>query len=469
MDHIVVTVNGLARPLPGIAAHTTLLDWLRNPASPVARKAAPRASAARAPFSAAQPTRTAARRGPPSPRASFRSPRSTDRKSSPQRASALPKTCTRFRRSLAAVRRLAMRVLHPGLRVQHGIRVLPPRPRRGGADAGDGDSPRRAWPQRLRPARAQRQPLPLHRLPPDPRRRLRTRRPECGRSPRRSARPNRLPALPTDPGARRPLRASRNARRDPRRCATSPSPSWWPVQRTGASTSTFTGGGRRSWSRSTGFPSCATLSVGDEFVDIGAAVTLSEVERFLAGRVPLLAELFPQFGSRLIRNRATIGGNLGTASPVGDTPPALLALDARVVLASVDGEREVELSEYFTGYRTDRAQARRAHPHDSHPASAGGAHRVSQDRQAPLRRHLECRGGFRSRRGDGVVPWCPDRPWRCRRDAVPRSRHRGDTHRKAMDREFGRGAASCSAAEGTPMSDHRASAEYRSSCSRRPY
>ena len=67
--------------------------------------------------------------------------------------------------------------------------------------------------------------------------------------------------------------------------------------------------------------------------------------------MPLLAELFPQFASRLIRNGATLGGNLGTASPIGDTPPALLALDASLVLASSRGEREVPLADYFTGYR----------------------------------------------------------------------------------------------------------------------
>ena len=61
--------------------------------------------------------------------------------------------------------------------------------------------------------------------------------------------------------------------------------------------------------------------------------------------------MFPQFASPLIRNRATIGGNLGTASPIGDTPPALLALEARVVLVSRRGEREVDLAEFFTGYR----------------------------------------------------------------------------------------------------------------------
>jgi len=93
------------------------------------------------------------------------------------------------------------------------------------------------------------------------------------------------------------------------------------------------------------------LDFGDDSIDIGAALTLSEIERGLAGRVPLLAQLFPQFASRLIRNGATLGGNLGTGSPIGDSPPALLALDASLVLASHRGEREVKLSEYFTGYR----------------------------------------------------------------------------------------------------------------------
>ena len=84
---------------------------------------------------------------------------------------------------------------------------------------------------------------------------------------------------------------------------------------------------------------------------IGAAVTLSELEHHLAGRVPMLAELFPLFSSRLIRNRATLGGNLANASPIGDSPPALLALDASVVLRSAKAEREVPLAAFFTGYR----------------------------------------------------------------------------------------------------------------------
>jgi len=93
------------------------------------------------------------------------------------------------------------------------------------------------------------------------------------------------------------------------------------------------------------------LTVGRDSIDIGAALSLSEIEAGLDGRVPLLDELWPQFASRLIRNGATLGGNLGTASPIGDTPPALLALDASLVLASSQGEREVPLAGYFTGYR----------------------------------------------------------------------------------------------------------------------
>ena len=98
-------------------------------------------------------------------------------------------------------------------------------------------------------------------------------------------------------------------------------------------------------------PELCEFSVGGDWIDIGAALGLSEIEARLAGRVPLLAEMFPQFASRLIRNGATLGGNLGTASPIGDTPPALLALDASLVLASRRGEREVRLADYFTGYR----------------------------------------------------------------------------------------------------------------------
>jgi len=98
-------------------------------------------------------------------------------------------------------------------------------------------------------------------------------------------------------------------------------------------------------------PELRGFEVSDSEVRIGAALTLTEIERRLDGRVPLLAALMPQFASPLIRNGATLGGNLGTGSPIGDAPPVLLAMEASVVLASAEGERTVQLADYFTGYR----------------------------------------------------------------------------------------------------------------------
>jgi xanthine dehydrogenase small subunit len=87
---------------------------------------------------------------------------------------------------------------------------------------------------------------------------------------------------------------------------------------------------------------------------MGAAVSLSRIEHFLLERgygEGLLSQLLPLFSSRLIRNRATLGGNLATASPIGDSAPALLALGASVELVSRGGARTLPLAELFRGYR----------------------------------------------------------------------------------------------------------------------
>ncbi|MGA2445212.1 MAG: molybdopterin cofactor-binding domain-containing protein [Opitutaceae bacterium] len=100
-----------------------------------------------------------------------------------------------------------------------------------------------------------------------------------------------------------------------------------------------------------GVPELTRLAATPAAWRIGAAVPLTTIEEALAGEYPSLARMLRVFGSRQIRSRATLGGNLATASPIGDSAPVLLALDATLVLAAARGERTVALAEFFTGYR----------------------------------------------------------------------------------------------------------------------
>lgn len=84
---------------------------------------------------------------------------------------------------------------------------------------------------------------------------------------------------------------------------------------------------------------------------LGAGAALTDIDDAMKGEYPALDKLWSVFASRQIRHRATLGGNLVTASPIGDSAPALMALDAEVVLVSLEGERRVPLSAFFTGYR----------------------------------------------------------------------------------------------------------------------
>ncbi len=93
------------------------------------------------------------------------------------------------------------------------------------------------------------------------------------------------------------------------------------------------------------------IDIDETRVRIGAGVVLTRIEHELAGVFPALDDLLPWFAARQVRNRATIGGNLGSASPIGDLAPVLLALDATLELAGPDGRREVTLAEFFLDYR----------------------------------------------------------------------------------------------------------------------
>ena len=84
---------------------------------------------------------------------------------------------------------------------------------------------------------------------------------------------------------------------------------------------------------------------------LGAAVTYTEALSYIKRLFPSFEELIRRIGSRQIRNLGTVGGNIGNASPIGDTLPCLISLDASLTLASVEGEREVPIEDYFVGYR----------------------------------------------------------------------------------------------------------------------
>ena len=93
------------------------------------------------------------------------------------------------------------------------------------------------------------------------------------------------------------------------------------------------------------------FSSTDRGITIGSALPLSEIGRRWLDAPEAFKEWLILFASPLIRNRATLGGNLATASPIGDAAPMLLALDAVVHVAGAAGRRTIPLSAFFTGYR----------------------------------------------------------------------------------------------------------------------
>jgi xanthine dehydrogenase small subunit len=115
------------------------------------------------------------------------------------------------------------------------------------------------------------------------------------------------------------------------------------------------------------FPHLVSLDAIDELRDysesdasirIGAALTLTDIACRWVDAPHAFGEWLTLFASPPIRNRATLGGNLSTASPIGDAAPLLMALDARVHIAGLNGRRTVDLSSFFTGYRKTSLKAR---------------------------------------------------------------------------------------------------------------
>jgi xanthine dehydrogenase small subunit len=210
----------------------------------------------------------------------------------------------------------------------------------------------------------------------------------------------------------------------------------------------------------------------DEIV-LGAGIALWELAQRLeqagVADAALLAQLWPLFSSRLIRNRATLGGNLATASPIGDALPVLLALEAQLCLLGPRGERRIALPDFFVGYRHTALEPGEliASIHLPRPLPAlQRFYKVSKRRlddisgvAAAFALDLESDGGSgagerrvaRLRVAYGGIAATPLRA--------------GEVEQLASGRPWNRDTLAAMVAQserlGTPLSDHRASAAYR--------
>jgi xanthine dehydrogenase molybdopterin binding subunit/xanthine dehydrogenase small subunit len=215
-----------------------------------------------------------------------------------------------------------------------------------------------------------------------------------------------------------------------------------------------------------GVPELTGITRTESAWRIGASASLTAVDDALGAEYPSLSKMIRVFAARQIRNRATLGGNLATASPIGDSAPVLLSLDAELVLATAAGRRTVPVSEFFTAYRRTMLL-----PGEvilevllARPAPAGGLVRRSDFLKVSKRRELDISivaaafsvdtdsGGIvrRARLAYGGVAATPVRARRA--EAALEGRTIGDA---AAD------VAAALSGEFKPIDDVRGGAEYR--------
>ena len=87
------------------------------------------------------------------------------------------------------------------------------------------------------------------------------------------------------------------------------------------------------------------------FIEVGAATPLIKFEKFIKKYYPDFNSVLKRYGSVQIRNVGTIGGNIATASPIGDTLPILLSLNAKLVIGTINNNKILSINEFFISYR----------------------------------------------------------------------------------------------------------------------
>lgn len=96
--------------------------------------------------------------------------------------------------------------------------------------------------------------------------------------------------------------------------------------------------------------------IGDNYIEIGSGISIEESRNICKEKFPALSKIFDTFGSKQIRNIATIGGNIASASPIGDSLPVLMALQAVVILSDGSAKHEIPLTDFIVAYRKTKIE-----------------------------------------------------------------------------------------------------------------
>ena len=205
-----------------------------------------------------------------------------------------------------------------------------------------------------------------------------------------------------------------------------------------------------------------TIELSDESLTLGAGVTYSESEAAIREAFPHLGDYWDRIAGWQVRNMGTIGGNIANGSPIGDTPPVLIALGAEVLLQSIRGTRILPLEEFFIAYGKQDRQ-----PGDfvaairiprSQPGQIDAAYKISKRRDEDISSvaagiSVTVEGGVitAARLAYGGMAATPKRATGAEAALVgqPFTTATFDTAAEALKGDF------------TPLSDWRASADYR--------
>ncbi|MCX6247236.1 MAG: xanthine dehydrogenase small subunit [Bacteroidetes bacterium] len=142
----------------------------------------------------------------------------------------------------------------------------------------------------------------------------------------------------------------------------------------------------------------------DRDLVFGAALTLEQVKEISDKRIPALNKILRVFGSLQIRNIATLGGNIGSASPIGDTLPLLFALKANIKVCSSGSERIIPVEEFITGYRKTDVRDDELITEVIVPKTPDGV--ILESYKVSKRRNLDIStvsAGFRLKTRDGII------------------------------------------------------------------